>query len=155
MIFPDLIYLSSPYTHAEHYMKVARFVLVSKVAAKLMGEGKYIFSPITHCHPLAELASLPENWEFWEGYDRCMIAACDKLLVLRLPGWEISKGVQAEIHIAINHGQPVEYMDYDLTPTIEQVIQMTKESMSPKMVAGAVIKEASTTYDSDGNPSSV
>ncbi len=146
MILPNLIYLSSPYTHAEHYMKVARFILVSKVAAKLMGEGKYIFSPITHCHPLAELESLPENWEFWEGYDRCMIAACDKLLVLRLPGWEISKGVQAEIKIATNHSQPVEYMDYDLTPTIVEVIEMARNRELPEAVVGI-------TYDSKGKSS--
>ncbi len=128
MTLPNLTYLASPYSHPDHYMRIARFILVCRVAAKLMEGGRYIFSPISHTHPIAELSDgLPVGWEFWEGYDRCMIACCDDLLVLRLPGWETSKGVQAEIKIATDHGQPVEYMDYDLTPTIEEVIEISKK----------------------------
>ena len=129
MISPSLIYLASPYSHPENYMKEARFILINRVAAKLMGEGKYIFSPISHTHPIALEGKLPGGWEYWEGYDRCMIGASDELLVLRLPGWETSAGVQAEIKIAESHSMPIKYIDYDLLPTIEDTIAEIKKRM--------------------------
>lgn len=109
----ELIYLACPYTHKDHAVMVSRFEAVNKVAAKLMAEGKYVFSPISHTHPIAEASNgqLPRGWDYWEGYDRVMLAACSRIIVLRLPGWEISTGVQAEIKIGQEMGIPVEYID--------------------------------------------
>ena len=152
MILPDLIYLATLFTHSEHYMQEARFILVTRVAAKMMGEGKYVFSPITHTYPIAEMGKLPGGWEYWEGYDRCMIAACDKLMVLRLPGWETSTGVQAEIRIAQDHGIPVEYIDYDLIPTIEEVVAMAKSREVLKNDASQHQTSVSVAYDHQGTP---
>lgn len=106
-----LIYLACPYSHPSHDIMVDRFNAVNKAAAKLMGEGQYLFSPISHTHPIAECGELPRGWDFWEGYDRMMLNACDKLVVLTLDGWKESKGVQAEIEIAKEFGLPIEYMD--------------------------------------------
>lgn len=108
----ELIYLACPYTHKDHAVMVARFEAVNRVAAKLMGEGKYIFSPISHTHPIAEAGTLPRGWDYWEGYDRRILSCCDRLIVLKLPGWEISTGVQAEIKIAQEIGLPIEYIEY-------------------------------------------
>jgi hypothetical protein len=106
-----LIYLACPYSHKDPAVKVQRFEAVNKVAAKLMAEGNYIFSPISHTHPIALAGSLPGGWDYWEGYDRTIIACCCKIIVLRLPGWELSTGVQAEIKIGQELGIPVEYID--------------------------------------------
>jgi hypothetical protein len=109
----DFIYLATPYTHKDHQIMEARFKMVNKVAAKLMAEGKYIFSPISHTHPIAEAGQLPRGWEYWEGYDRQILKNCTKIIVLKLPGWDISSGVQAEIQIGKELGIPVEYADYN------------------------------------------
>lgn len=109
----DLIYLACPYTHKEHKMMVARHLMINKISAKLMAEGKYIFSPISHTHPIAEAGSLPRGWDYWEGYDRRILKCCDRIIVARLPGWEQSTGVQAEIKIGEEMGIPVDYVDYD------------------------------------------
>ncbi len=110
----EFIYLATPYTHKDYQTMVARFQMVNKVAAKLMAEGKYIFSPISHTHPIADAGELPRGWEYWEGYDRRILQTCTKIIVLRLPGWDVSKGVQSEIKIGQEMGIPIEYIDYDI-----------------------------------------
>lgn len=107
----ELIYLACPYSDPDPAVMVARFDAVNRVGARLMAEGKYIFSPISHTHPLAVVGSLPRGWDYWEGYDKCMISRCSKLIVLKLDGWVKSTGVNAEVKIAKEMGIPVEYLD--------------------------------------------
>lgn len=114
----ELIYLACPYTHANHDVMVSRFNAVNAVAAKLMAQGMYIFSPISHTHPIAEVGGLPRGWDYWEGYDRKILKFCDRIIVLKLDGWDISTGVQAEIKIGQEFGIPVEYMEYVPVPTV-------------------------------------
>lgn len=121
-----LTYLACPYSHKDRYMMVARHLLVNRFAAKLMAEGHFVFSPISHTHPIADEKGLPRGWQFWECYDKTMIGCCDDLLVLTLPGWETSTGVQAEIQIAQDMGIPIDYAQYELTPTIDQMVERAK-----------------------------
>ena len=107
----ELVYLACPYSHKLYYWRNLRFQAVNRAAARLMADGILVFSPISHTHPIAEAGGLPKDWAFWERYDRAILACCAKVIVLRMPGWEESKGVQAEILIAEEMGIPVEYMD--------------------------------------------
>lgn len=50
---------------------------------------------------------------YWKGFNLIFIGICEKLIVLQLPGWETSVGVQAEIAEARRLGKPVEYMDWE------------------------------------------
>ena len=108
-----LIYLATPYTSEDPSVAEERFRKVSQVAAKLINRGEFILSPISMCHPIAIEGGLPGDWEFWDAYDRTIIACCYKLYVLMLDGWEESTGVQAEIKIAKEFGLEIEYLDYD------------------------------------------
>lgn len=123
-----LTYLAVPYSHSEHYMLVARHLIVNIVAANLMAQGVYVFSPISHTHPIAEAAcgKLPRGWDFWQGYDSTILQNCEKVIVLRLPGWEESTGVQAEIKLATEMGIPVEYMDFDDMEYYAAVVDICK-----------------------------
>lgn len=105
-----LIYLASPYSHPEAEVRQQRFETVCHVAAKLMAEGKHVFSPIAHTHPIALKGDLPLGFDYWEEFDRKMIAACGELWVVRMDGWETSKGVKAEVGIAGELGIPVKYV---------------------------------------------
>lgn len=106
-----LVYLATPYSHERMAVREHRFKVVNRVAADLMREGVHIYSPISHTHPIAMAGDLPKGWEFWEQYDRVMLVACVKVIVLRQEGWEESKGVTAEIAIAREMGLPVEFID--------------------------------------------
>lgn len=106
-----LIYLATPYSHPDELVRIARFEAVNKVAASMMRSGLHVFSPISHTHPIALAGDLPLGWEFWEAYDRAILSACGKVVVLMLDGWKESKGVTAEIAIAREMGLPVEYIN--------------------------------------------
>jgi hypothetical protein len=107
----SLIYLACPYSHPDKDVQRERFHAANKAGAFLMCKGLFVFSPISHTHPMAEDANLPGHWEFWKSYDVAMIARCQKLMVLKLDGWEQSTGVTAEIKIAKEFGIPIEYME--------------------------------------------
>jgi len=102
-----LIYLASPYTHPNPRVMEERFHSVCKAAARLIGQGHFIYCPIAHSHPIAQAANLPSDWQYWEHLDKLLISKTDAMAVLMLPGWDSSKGVYEETRIALNLGLPV------------------------------------------------
>ena len=83
----------------------------AKAAAHIMNRlGKIVFAPIPMTHPMAIYGELPGDWEFWKRFDEVYVGLCSELWVLRLSGWETSKGVQAEIALAKAAGKPVRYV---------------------------------------------
>jgi hypothetical protein len=93
-----MIYVASPYSkHPRGVEQAYREALV--VTAYLVErEGSNVFSPIVHCHPLANIMKdCPRDFSYWQDYNRSMIERCDSLLVAMLDGWAESEGVSAEI----------------------------------------------------------
>jgi hypothetical protein len=118
-----LIYLAAPYSHKNKDVMIERFLRINKVAAKLMAQGNYIFSPISHTHPIAEAGELPRGWEFWKGYDEEMISHCSSLYVLTLEGWQESTGVNAEVELAAVWEIPISFIDENLSiVTLDEII---------------------------------
>lgn len=105
----SFIYLATPYSDSDPAVRQRRFEAVNKLAAKLMAGGFMVFSPISHTHPIAVVGDLPTGWDYWERYDRKILAICDEVIVFCQDGWQESVGVQAEIKIAEELGIPVLY----------------------------------------------
>lgn len=134
-----LIYLASPYSHADQAVIEDRVYTTQKVTARLIEQGHLIFSPIVHTHPIANMVSFApvntsEAMSPWMQYDTAMIDKCDELWVLCLPGWELSRGVEAEINHALSEGKTLRYFDY---PSLREI-----GSLQAKFFA----EEAHTTY---------
>lgn len=109
-----LIYLASPYTHADPAVMQSRFEAACRAAAVLMRAGRAVFSPIAHSVPIARHGRLPAtDLAFWMAVDRPLLEACDEMVVLRLPGWEQSLGVAEELRMAKARGMLVIFMDPD------------------------------------------
>lgn len=108
--YMKLEYLACPYSHSSKEVMGQRFNIVNKVAAKLIAKGRFIFSPISQSHPMVEYG-LSTDWEYWQEYDNFILSHCSKLIVLCLPGWDTSVGVQAEIQIAKRLDIEIEYID--------------------------------------------
>ena len=106
-----MIYLASPYTSPNPQVMEQRFEQACAAAAQLMRAGEVVYSPIVHCHPIAVRHELPRHFEYWQQFDQEMINHSNKLVVLKIDGWETSKGVTAEIEYAIYRGIPVEYTE--------------------------------------------
>lgn len=106
-----MIYLASPYAHPDPAVMQQRYEAVSECAAVLMQDGKCIYSPITHNHPIAIKYSLPRDWNFWRKIDYGMLRHASAVYVLKLEGWELSVGVLAEVNEAHLLNIPVIYLN--------------------------------------------
>lgn len=109
----ELIYLASPYSDDDQSVVEERFQAVCAAAGRFMAAGRYVYSPIAHTHPIAKVATLPTDWEFWRGFDEAVISRATELWVLTLDGWDESRGVRAEIEIARRYGVAIRMVAED------------------------------------------
>lgn len=104
-------YLASPYTHPDPQIMERRFQQAMTCTAKLIHEGRIIYSPILHFHPIALAHDLPKDFSFWQEINKQILSRCDRLLVLKLSGWNYSEGVQGEMHHAFTRGIEVQMLE--------------------------------------------
>lgn len=91
-----MIYLATPYTHADKEIMQLRYEVAREVAANMMRAGLPVYSPIVHGHDIASHHELPTDWEFWRSHCLAMLSKADQMMVVTIPGWETSTGVHAE-----------------------------------------------------------
>jgi hypothetical protein len=105
-------YLASPYTHKDPAVVAGRAHQAALATVHLLTKHPTvnIFSPIVHSHTL-HLAGMGGDWKTWKAIDTDFIERMDGLVILRLPGWEDSVGVNAEIEIARELGVPIFALD--------------------------------------------
>lgn len=110
-------YLAVPYTpvgdyRAEDKMRIRqeRFEMACKATAALMRRGLVVFSPISHSHGVDAYFPEPQSGDFWKRQDEPYLNQCDRLIVLTIPGWQLSMGVGHEIAEAARRGIPIEYV---------------------------------------------
>ena len=105
----SFIYIASPYTHKLQEVVDRRFKAAEDFTAMCLMKGMHVYSPIVHCHELAAKYDLPHDFDYWGSYNRAMLCKASKMIVMRIDGWECSKGVQSEIEFAKQCGIEVEY----------------------------------------------
>lgn len=109
---PIDIYLCVPYSHPDAVVRQSRFEAANKAAAKLMSDGNVVFSPISHSHPVAlHMDGMANDCEFWLDQDRAFLSMSKRVVVLKIYGWDKSKGIGVEVSEALRAGVPVEYME--------------------------------------------
>ena len=108
-----LVYLAIPYSHDDVAVQDERFELANRAAAALMAKGHIVYSPISHCHPIAKAGKLPVEWEYWKGMAQSYLSCCRIMFVLCIDGWRESIGVQGEIDIAQSMDIPVVLITMD------------------------------------------
>lgn len=95
-----MIYLAIPYTHADPAVMDARAEVADHVAALLTRAGYEVYSPISSWHHIAKKYDLPTDHAYWKRLNDNILSICDRLMVIKLDGWEESQGVQDEIEMA-------------------------------------------------------
>jgi len=107
-----LVYLASPYTHDNFAVREARFLEIVFCCGWMMNhtQDTYFYSPIAHTHPIAIRCKLPGEWQFWANFDECLVARCNELWILCVPGWTKSTGVKAERKLAEKFGLPIRFV---------------------------------------------
>ncbi len=110
-----MIYLCSPFTAKNPdgsfnlELQEERYNQITEITGKLQDRYQYAFiGPITQSHQTAKYMS-KNSTEFkaWEIRDLTYISRCDEVWVVKLDGWEESRGVAAEIDFALSLGMPV------------------------------------------------
>jgi len=104
-----MIYLACPYTDPDPAVRQQRFESTCRAAAALIRQGKVVFSPVCHSHPICRYG-LPGDWQFWRQQDLAFLAICQEVVVLQLDGRQQSVGVRAEIATARALGKPVTFL---------------------------------------------
>lgn len=106
-----MIYLASPYTHANASVRQHRYIQAIHAVATYAKRGENCYSPVVHFHMAALIHELPGDFHFWQEINYAMIDRCDSLVVLKINGWDTSFGVMKEIEYAVSLGKPVSYLE--------------------------------------------
>lgn len=104
-------YLACPYRHSDPLVQRKRCAAAHYTTAQLFAAGRRVFSPLTHNEILIDILDDALPGEQWLAFDLGVLAACKKLLILKMEGWDLSKGVRREILFAQERGLPVEELD--------------------------------------------
>lgn len=105
-------YLASPYSGTLE-TQTRRYDLVLKATAWMLANRYWAYSPIVHCHVIAQREGLPTSAAFWQSYNHRMIICSESLTILCIPGWRESIGVSEERTFARSLEKPIKYLTYD------------------------------------------
>ena len=115
----SFIYMASPYsinaptsTEEGRALREFRYAEALRYLSDWTKMGEVVFSPIVHSHPMSWTHDMPGTWDFWSKIDYCFIDNCEKLRVLKMPDWDKSVGITAELAYAAKVGKEIEYVDY-------------------------------------------
>jgi hypothetical protein len=95
--------------------------------ADLASKGLVAFSPLLMHFCLDQGVKLPPDYKFWRTYCLTMLGKSDHLIVLKLPGWQESPGVQDEITFARDRGILISYIN----PAFSHYTQPQPPTMNP------------------------
>lgn len=105
----EFIYVAAPYSHEDEVIVLDRVELLYKAMAIFSNElNMHVTTPL-FMHELVERYAMPGDFAFWEGYCLNLLKRCDKLIVLKIDGWDSSTGVRGEIKFCQENGIPIEY----------------------------------------------
>lgn len=105
-----LAYLSAPYTAILNKDELMRIVKHAAGTYMLANKGVHVVTPLYNHFLLGMFPEMGQDYEFWKSYSLDLLRRCDKLVVLRIPGWQRSTGVCEEIRVANELQLPIEYL---------------------------------------------
>ena len=128
-----MIYLASPYSHPAKSVRIDRMRAVAALCARFMAMGTWVYSPILHGHLLTPY--IPHHHatspDFWLPHCFRMMALCDSMLVLRLPGAHESLGIAAEIRWAEEHGLAWSWVEPEIIDLPDEEIRTILSVLLP------------------------
>ncbi len=108
-----IVYLCVPYSSADEHVREYRAIQADKAAARIINMGHIVFSPISHSHRVAHHMDNHNDGELWIEQDIPFLEMADEVAILKIDGWDKSKGIAKETLIAKRLNKPVWYMEQE------------------------------------------
>ena len=108
-----MIYIAAPYYNSDKAIIQDRMKKIYSVIGYYIKQGIHVTTPL-FMHEIATRFDIPGDYLFWEKYCLDLLWRCDTMIVLRLDGWDVSRGVTGEIAFCNEHNIPIEYVDFPL-----------------------------------------
>jgi hypothetical protein len=109
----NIVYLACPYSHADMAVRIERFEASAHAAAELIRRGMFVYSPITMTHPI-DLVLAEEGGsmgsDYWCDFDEAFMEVCSEMIILKIPGWQESRGIKREKDFFEQKGKRVSFM---------------------------------------------
>lgn len=109
----DMIYIAGPYMHKNSHVRNYRYHMHRNYLIQLMEQGRAAYSPIAVGHTLLpDLASWThDRWMLW---DLPILRLCKEVHLLKLPGWDKSRGTTEELELARDLGMEITEVEWEL-----------------------------------------
>lgn len=111
-----MIYVAAPYSSPLVGVQEQRLDKTIEFVLHLTLRGMTAFSPVVYFHPAARSLNLPEDATTWHNHNMQFLRRADAVFVLRLTGWDQSKGVQVEMKLAKALGIQIVHFAPDFSP---------------------------------------
>ena len=110
---PTSWYIASPFSHEDPEIRIQREADAKRAEVFINDtyDGVRAYSPIAETADQERRGVVPQ--EGWYLYDFAMLAKADRLIVLKLEGWETSIGISLEIAFALGRKIPIRYFTLD------------------------------------------
>lgn len=107
-----MLYLSTPYSSPDAQIRADRVARVRREMAQLMAIGHIVICPVAMNHEAIELLAARggPSGDYWRQLESALITVCRELVVLAVPGWRESRGVQREIALFEKQSKPVRFV---------------------------------------------
>jgi len=114
-----IIYLAQPYTHPSQKIVCERVRLIREITAHIINAdcGIYPLSPISYTHELDSFVRDDHDWYKWD--IDFLLEISDGMVVVKMPGWETSKGIKKELNHCFANSIPYVYSAPDPDEVLE------------------------------------
>lgn len=107
-------YLATPYAKYAHGREMA-YTHACIAAAALIKQGVFVFCPIAMSHGISVWGEMDgSDHDVWIPLDHAFMSAASGLIVVQMPGWRDSVGVDIEIQTFRSAGKPIQYMQWPM-----------------------------------------
>ncbi len=104
-------YLACPCTHDDRRVETLRRIIATNTGARLVMEGRNIYSPITMSHPMDVMQRGRIPHHRWLEVDKQIFRHAGRLVIIELEGWQQSVGINNELKWARELDIPIEMLD--------------------------------------------
>lgn len=111
-----MIYLGTPYSSPLPTVVEERVRKAIEFTGLMSRQGFVVFSPVVYYHPIARAFGLPTDANHWHNVNMQYLRRAECLWVLRLVGWEQSKGLITERKLAKALSIPIIHFDANFQP---------------------------------------